>query len=181
VVCGLGLLGTDAAVALERSALLAELSHQAHRDGLTGLPNRRAWDDLLDRELARARRTGRPLSMALLDLDHFKAFNDRHGHLAGDDLLRDAAVAWKAQLRGGDVLARWGGEEFALLFPETSVGEAVLVMQRLRQVTPRGQTFSAGVSEHHASAEAYTLIASADVAMYRAKDRGRDRILPAGA
>jgi diguanylate cyclase (GGDEF)-like protein len=177
VVAGLGLLGTDAAVALERSALLAELSRQAHRDGLTGLPNRRSWDDLLDRELARARRTGRPLSMALLDLDHFKAFNDRHGHLAGDDLLRTAAIVWKAQLRGGDVLARWGGEEFALLFPETSAAEAVTVMERLRRVTPEGQTFSAGVSEHHGSAEAYTLIASADVAMYRAKDRGRDLIL----
>ena len=173
----LRLVGADAGVALERTDLVAQLADQAHRDGLTGLPNRRAWNELLGREISRVQRSGRPLSLAVLDLDHFKAFNDEHGHLAGDDLLTEAAAAWKAQLRTQDVLARWGGEEFAVLFPDSTAAEAAAVLQRLRRATPAGQSFSAGVCQYVAGEGAETLMAAADALMYEAKGAGRDQIL----
>ena len=105
-------------------------------DALTGLPNRRAWDSDLTSSIERARRDLVPLSIAIIDLDHFKAFNDTFGHPAGDRLLKGAAAAWLGQMRAVDGLARYGGEEFVLLFHESSADQAVEVLSRLRAVTP---------------------------------------------
>jgi diguanylate cyclase (GGDEF)-like protein len=176
VLGALALVGADAGVALDRIDLVSQLADQAHRDGLTGLPNRREWDEVLGREIARAQRSGRPLALAVLDLDHFKDFNDRHGHLAGDDLLRAAAQAWRACLRAPDVLARWGGEEFAVLFPDSTAEEATLVLRRLRAVTPEGQSFSAGVVQYRPGEEPASVMAAADSLMYEAKAQGRDGV-----
>jgi diguanylate cyclase (GGDEF)-like protein len=176
VLGALALVGADAGVALDRIDLVAQLADQAHRDGLTGLPNRREWDEVLGREIARAERSGRPLALAVLDLDRFKDFNDRHGHLAGDDLLRAAAQAWRASLRAPDVIARWGGEEFAVLFPDSTADEATVVLRRLRAVTPREQSFSAGVVELHPDDDADSMMAAADALMYAAKAAGRDQV-----
>lgn len=176
VLGALALVGADAGVALDRNDLVAQLAEQAHRDGLTGLPNRREWDDVLGREIARAQRSGRPLSLAVLDLDRFKDFNDLHGHLAGDDLLREAAQAWRTSLRAPDVIARWGGEEFAVLFPDSTAEEAALVLRRLRAVTPDDQSFSAGVVQYRPGDDADTMMAAADALMYEAKAQGRDQV-----
>jgi Diguanylate cyclase, GGDEF domain/CHASE domain len=99
-------------------ALYREVRRLARTDSLTGVPNRRAWDEELPRELARAARSGQPVCVALLDLDHFKQYNDRHGHQAGDRFLKEAAAAWQAVVRRTDVVARYGGEEFAILLPD---------------------------------------------------------------
>jgi GGDEF domain-containing protein len=94
----------------------------------------------------RARRDGVPLSVAILDLDHFKRFNDRYGHQAGDRLLKSATVVWSRMLRTTDLLCRYGGEEFSVLLPDATSDRAAEVLERLRQVTPQGQTFSAGLA-----------------------------------
>ena len=104
----------------------------ARTDGLTGVANRRAWDDELPRELARAARSGRPVCIALLDLDHFKAYNDRHGHQAGDRLLKAAAAAWESRLRKTDLLARYGGEEFAVMLPDCGLDSGMEIAERCR-------------------------------------------------
>ena len=173
----LDVLTVDAALALERADLLAQLAHQAQRDGLTGLPNRRAWDDLLGQEVHRAERSNRPFTLALLDLDRFKDFNDVRGHLAGDDLLRTAADTWKGLLRSGDTLARWGGEEFAVLFPDTDLARAEFTVARLLEATPACQSFSAGVGQYHPGDTPEVLVGAVDAAMYAAKSRGRNRIV----
>jgi diguanylate cyclase (GGDEF)-like protein/PAS domain S-box-containing protein len=178
----LEVLAAEAATALERDALLRRLEGLSRTDELTGLPNRRAWDELLARERAVAARTGRPLSVAMLDLDCFKAYNDLHGHLAGDRLLRAAAAAWQSSLRETDLLARWGGEEFVLLLPGCDLASAGLLIERLRGQLPDAVTFSAGVASWDplAAASADDLVAAADAALYAAKEGGRDRVVLAG-
>lgn len=156
-----------------------QLDALAHMDGLTGVPNRRAWDLELDRELSRARRNGQPVVVALLDLDHFKRFNDEHGHQAGDQVLREAAAAWHARMRAGDLLARYGGEEFGVIVTGVPLGEAADVVDRLRPLTPLGQTFSAGVAGWDGQETAEQLVARADGALYGAKDAGRNRVVVA--
>ena len=141
------LVAAEAAVAVERADLVERVTRLARHDELTGLANRRNWDEHLAMEMSRADRTGSSLCVAILDLDHFKRFNDAHGHLTGDRLLKAAAAAWSSQLRPTDLLARWGGEEFALALPETDLVGAVQVIDRLRAHTPMDQTFSAGVTE----------------------------------
>ena len=123
-----------------------ELARVARTDALTGAPNRRAWDEQLAVELARAARDGEPVSVALLDLDHFKAYNDLRGHQAGDRLLREAAAAWQGRLRTMDVIARYGGEEFGLILPGCPPDLAAGIVDRLRGLTPEGETTSAGVA-----------------------------------
>jgi diguanylate cyclase (GGDEF)-like protein len=157
----------ERAVLLERAAL---------SDALTGLPNRRALDQRLPLALADAARAGEPMCVALLDLDHFKAFNDTHGHPQGDALLREVAVAWSSELREGDVLARYGGEEFALLLPGCSEADARAVAERLLAATPRGQTTSVGVASSAGRADAAAVLAAADEALYAAKRAGRARV-----
>lgn len=157
----------------------AELERLAATDGLTGLANRRAWDVELARALARARRHGEGFCVAVLDLDRFKWFNDEFGHLAGDDLLRGVALAWRPFLRPHDLLARYGGEEFALLLPGAAEPEAAAILARLRAATPRGQSFSAGVSAWNRGESADELMARADLALYEAKRAGRARTVTA--
>ncbi len=173
------LLAAEAGRAVERDARYALLARQARTDELTALPNRRAWDEALDRELSRAQRTGQPFCLALLDLDHFKAFNDTRGHQAGDTHLRRTAAAWRRQLRAVDVLARYGGEEFGILLPATPLPEATEAIDRVRGATPDEQTASAGVVQWDGEESAEALLARADAALYRAKDAGRAVTQPA--
>ncbi len=167
-----------------QSVVLAEQAERlkvlASRDGLTGLMNRRTWDGVLSDELERARRENLSVTIAILDLDHFKRYNDRHGHQAGDRLLKTAAAAWAAQLRSADVLARYGGEEFIALLPGYAES-AAKVVQRLRDVTPDGQSFSAGIATWDPRESADALVARADAALYEAKNAGRDRSIVARA
>ncbi len=175
----MGLIAAEAGVAIERAALLDRLERMAHTDDLTGLINRRAWDLELEREVARARRDGAPLAVAMLDLDRFKEYNDRHGHQAGDRVLREAASAWRAVLRETDLLARYGGEEFAVALPGCDADRAGLLVNRLREVTPAGQSCSAGLACWDGSESAEQLLGRADTALYDAKHTGRDRIVVA--
>ena len=155
---------------VQRSAMLAETL--ADTDPLTGALNRRSWDRHLPFELARAARTRLPLCVALLDLDHFKRFNDTHGHLAGDEFLREVTQRWTAQLRAGDILARYGGEEFGLVMPTCFLPEATQVVDRLRGVIPSDQTCSVGVVQWNGTENVGELIGRADRALYRAKRSG---------
>ncbi len=146
-------------------------------DPLTGAANRRQLSNDLAREMARAERTGAPLSLAFLDLDHFKDFNDTYGHSAGDALLQDLVTAWREELRPSDVLARFGGEEFVLVLPDTDMKAGSQVTERLRQSMPRDRTCSAGLAVFQPGESADALIHRADQALYAAKDAGRDRLV----
>jgi diguanylate cyclase (GGDEF)-like protein len=170
------LLGAEAAVAIGRADMLGELERLARTDELTGLPNRRDWEERLPAELARAGRAERSLCVAMLDLDRFKVFNDKRGHQAGDKLLTEAATAWHAVLRPYDVLARYGGEEFSLLLPDVDLDDAAMLIERLRAATPEGETCSAGVAAWDGEEGPGTLVGRADAALYEAKRAGRDRI-----
>ena len=174
IVEALALLAAEAAVAMERADRFTTVASLAASDPLTGLPNRRRWDEEAARMVARAERTGEPLTIALMDLDRFKAYNDAHGHQAGDRLLKEAAAAWREQLRAGDLLARWGGEEFAVVLPGASAEDSVPVLERLRNATPSVQTASVGVAPFVPGATLAVLVEQADQALYRAKSNGRD-------
>jgi len=158
-----------------------QLAALAGSDALTGAPNRRTWDHELSLACKTARDEGTPLVVAMLDLDHFKYFNDRHGHQAGDLLLREAVAAWNDRLAPGELIARYGGEEFALLLPGVSVTEACARLTALREVTPSRQTFSAGVAVWDPATEPATAVGAADRALYDAKHDGRDRVRVADA
>jgi diguanylate cyclase (GGDEF)-like protein len=160
----------------EREALLERLDRLAHTDGLTGLPNRRAWSEALRRALAAAARTGDRVHVVMLDLDGFKAINDSHGHLAGDRLLRELAAAWEPLVRGSDALARLGGDEFAVLLSGCDDAEAEEIAERLREAAPPGHTVSAGVARWDGAEHGDDLLARADAALYAAKAGGRDRV-----
>jgi len=170
------LLALEAAIAIDRGELLGRLEIAARTDGLTGLLNRRAWDEELGRELSRADRSGAALCVAILDLDRFKQYNDTHGHQAGDRFLRQISGAWRQSLRTGDILARHGGEEFALALPGTNLEHAQQMLDRLRQALPEDQTCSAGVCQWDGEETAEQLTARADTLLYAAKAAGRDRI-----
>lgn len=161
----------------EINQLLTKLRGIARTDALTGVPNRRAWDEEMPRALSRAQRSGETLSVALLDLDYFKAFNDSRGHQAGDHFLKEAAALWTEQMRGGDILARYGGEEFALLLPACPTGAAHAVTERLRCVVPDGQTCSVGIATWDGAESPEALVHRADGALYEAKRAGRDRVV----
>jgi diguanylate cyclase (GGDEF)-like protein len=167
------LLAGEASSAIERSDLLTRLADMAATDPLTGLPNRRTLDAELERALREAADPG--VCVAMLDFDHFKAFNDVHGHTAGDRLLKEAAAAWGTHLRPADVLARWGGEEFAVLLPACDLAGAQLVVERLRAALPGGQSCSAGIAQWDGEESPGALIHRADTALYAAKRDGRDR------
>jgi diguanylate cyclase (GGDEF)-like protein len=175
-------------VVLRMAGLVAKVQDQAtqlaalaHNDGLTGIPNRRAWELELPREMARIRRYGGRLYVALLDLDHFKRYNDQRGHQGGDRLLKEATAAWQTRMRRTDLLARHGGEEFAVLFRDCTPDQAVMVLEDLRAVTPDGRTFSAGLAEWDGREDPERLVGRADRALYEAKHAGRDRIIEATA
>ena len=174
-----GHIGELLGVLDERHALLRRLETLALTDQLTSLPNRRAWEDTLGRELARAARDGLPVCVAVLDIDGFKRYNDDRGHLAGDGLLSQAADAWRSELRGGDVLARYGGDEFAALIPGRALDTAVVVVERLRRAAPDGCTCSAGVAMWDGAESATDLFGRADAALYVAKHSGRNQLATA--
>jgi len=173
-------------VVTRMSQLLTQLDLQTQRvrelavtDELTGLPNRRSWNTELPRSIERVRRTGEPLSLAIVDLDHFKHFNDAYGHPAGDRLLREAAAAWQERLRTPDHLARYGGEEFVVLLPDATTEQAHAIIDRMRLGTPLGQTFSAGVATWNGDETSDELTARADTALYAAKNSGRNQVMDA--
>ena len=165
----------------EREELLGKVQDMATHDSLTGLPNRRALEEQLPREMARARRTDSPLCVAIVDIDHFKAYNDTHGHLAGDEVLRECARAWDEALRGEDTIARFGGEEFLVLLPGATPEQATEVVERLRARTPMGQTCSAGLACWDFVESDEDLVDRADRALYLAKAGGRDQMAQASA
>ncbi len=173
-------LAAEAAHAFSRADLLAQLARAADHDALTGVVNRRRWDELARQGVARAAQAGTPLTFAMLDLDHFKRYNDTRGHLAGDELLREFARAACAQLREGDTLARWGGEEFALMLPGCTADDAVDVVDRIRAVVPDGQTCTAGVVQWLPGEEPQEVIARADRALYRGKRTRDSTVVGAG-
>jgi diguanylate cyclase (GGDEF)-like protein len=166
----------------------ARLTRDSETDGLTGLRNRRAFDRTLDAEVSRARRHCMPLSLVMLDLDHFKAYNDAFGHLAGDDALRRVARLLEAVGRSEDIVARYGGEEFALILPNTDGIGANEVAERVRRAVEiddrmkRPLTMSAGVATLVTEMEqSENLVAAADAALYASKSAGRNRVTVAGA
>jgi diguanylate cyclase (GGDEF)-like protein len=162
----------------------AGLVLQARRDALTGLANRRTLDHSLRRMVRTASAAGEPLALAMIDLDHFKRFNDTHGHGVGDELLRQSGAAWSAVLAeqplagadgdgGGTLLARYGGEEFTLVASGGTTVEVQRALRAMQAVTPGGQTFSAGVAELTPGQGPAELLAEADRALYAAKAAGR--------
>jgi diguanylate cyclase (GGDEF)-like protein/PAS domain S-box-containing protein len=159
---------------LEESERKAQIA--AHLDALTGIANRRAWDEELDAAMGQARVNGRPLTVALLDLDAFKAYNDDWGHQRGDDLLRSFTARWRDPLREGDLLARYGGDEFAVLLRGSNVDEARLVIERLRAATAALQSFSVGLANWDGVESAESLMSRADAALYNSKRVGPGRV-----
>ncbi len=159
-----------------------ELARQARHDALTGLLNRRAGDEHLAREVARHRRHGQPLALALADIDHFKQVNDRHGHAAGDAVLRDVAAVLQRQCRSSDVVVRMGGEEFLVLMPQTDAAGARAAAEKLRaavqaQAMQVPVTLSLGVAvDVQAYAQVEAALDVADQALYAAKRGGRNRV-----
>lgn len=169
---------TEAQLRAENVALrrqVAELKRQASTDPLTGIANRGSFDRHLASELNRAQRQQHPMSLILIDIDHFKRFNDTRGHQAGDELLKQVASLWnQCAARPGDLAARYGGEEFAVILPHTDTYGAIAVANRL-QVAAKlaGVTISMGISEVREADSPDGMIALADERMYQAKHSGR--------
>jgi diguanylate cyclase len=164
---------------------LNEVHLNAHRDALTGIPNRLAYDEQLKKEIARSQRYRQPLTLALIDIDDFKKVNDRFGHKAGDKVLKAVATVCNENVREADFLARYGGEEFALLLPETDGEEAAIAVENLRHVVERCNfhhhnqsvpiTISIGYAEFKMNEHADEVFHRADMALYSAKNMGRNR------
>ncbi|MDL2356956.1 MAG: diguanylate cyclase [Pseudomonadota bacterium] len=173
-------------------AAVATIRTLATIDELTALANRRHMNDVLGEEERRTRARGQPVCIALLDIDFFKRVNDRYGHAGGDAVLRSFAAAARAGLRDGDVLARWGGEEFLLMLPDTCLAAATAVLARIAanvgamrvgaiDADAAPITFSAGVAERGGGEPFADTISRADRAMYIAKSSGRNQIVPIAA
>jgi diguanylate cyclase (GGDEF)-like protein len=153
-----------------------QLTTLVNSDELTGAPNRRSWDRTLAAACRESLANGEPLSLALLDLDQFKLYNDRYGHQAGDTLLCKAVASWTQVLGHRGTLARYGGEEFVVVFPGHDADAALNVLYELREVTPGSQTFSAGVTLWEPDTDPALALTFADRGLYTAKHAGRDRI-----
>ncbi len=179
-------LAYPAAAAIANARLFAQIRAQARTDTLTGVANRRAWEEEGSYLMAQAERAGSPLTLLLLDLDHFKQINDTYGHTAGDAVLQAVATCSAAVLRVGDRLGRLGGEEFGVLLPATPLEAALTVAQRVREAVARATlvtvggpirvTVSIGVSSTAGDLDLRTLIGRADTALYAAKAAGRNRV-----
>jgi diguanylate cyclase (GGDEF)-like protein len=161
----------------------ARLGQQSLTDALTGVPNRRAYDTKLQEEHARAKRTGAPLSLLLIDIDLFKQYNDTFGHPAGDSALQSVARVLQASLRPYDFLARYGGEEFVIVLPATDLGDAIVVAERIRGLVANSEfphrkfTISIGVARLDSHADVKALVQAADNGLYRAKASGRNKVV----
>ena len=191
VTCALSylllLVALPPVILLQRSLMHQQLAAAARTDPKTGLLNATAWQREADAEVARAQRTGSPLALLLVDVDHFKRVNDNHGHLIGDEVLRALATDLRQQVRESDVVGRFGGEEFTVLLPRTDDAGAYGIAERLRTSAARLSvtaadarirvTVSIGVAvlgQH--GHDLFELLAAADAALYRAKDAGRDQV-----
>ena len=179
-------------MALVVARLTRELQRLSRHDGLTGLLNRRAMQIVLDEQIRRSRRTGEAFAVLMLDLDHFKAINDRHGHAAGDLALKRVSTALTSALRDVDRVARFGGEEFLVLLPGLAMSDAAVVAERLREAVAAVSieheagriplAVSIGVAEWNAAGEdSSRVIVRADVALYEAKGQGRGRVVLAAS
>ncbi|MCC6525024.1 MAG: diguanylate cyclase [Polyangiaceae bacterium] len=176
-------IASQLGLALKNAYLVEQLDRLAHTDALTALHNRRHFLAQARVEVERTLRHARPLSLAMLDVDHFKAVNDTRGHAYGDDVLRRFGEALRTCSRVGDIVARFGGEEFVMLLPDTPIDGAIQLLERVRQELGRGRqlgqpwcAFSAGVADHgdgHEDLE--TMLRVADDALYTAKATGRER------
>lgn len=171
----LGLLGNVIGTGLARAELFSTMTEHASTDALTGLANRRSWDDQLVRAIAHAERTNETLSVAVCDVDRLKELNDRSGHAAGDDLLRGIAERWRADARAADLIARIGGDEFAILLPGADEAGAQDVVERLVATLPPEASVSFGIAEWDLREDAVGLMARADLRMYDEKRRGKVR------
>jgi diguanylate cyclase (GGDEF)-like protein len=187
----LSILAGQAAVTLERGQVLRSLEEMAITDGLTRLYNHRYFDMRLDHELKRARRYNLPASLLMIDLDHFKQVNDRHGHATGDGVLSETGALLRRSVRETDIVARYGGEEIAVLLTQTALQDALITAERVRSVVaeyafrstdgaPLSLTVSIGVAGFPAhAADAEALLKEADAALYAAKEGGRNRVCSA--
>lgn len=161
----------------------AKLGQQNITDALTGIPNRRAYDQKLTEEYSRAKRTGTPLSLMIIDIDHFKEYNDNFGHPAGDTALQSVARVLMSSLRPYDFLARYGGEEFVIVLPSTDLTDAIVVAERVRSLVAGSEfphrkfTISIGVARLDVEAGARALVQAADNGLYRAKAAGRNKVV----
>lgn len=174
----------------DSNVTLVDSEHEANIDPLTGLHNRRWFEDVYGREVRRSDLTGELVCLAMVDIDRFKAYNDSHGHPAGDATLCVVADALRKNLRPADMVARFGGEEFIVMLPETGIAAAVDIAERLRTAVAERRvhdkalgdlpsvTISIGVAERPPGESLEELISLADDALYRAKRGGRDRVCP---
>jgi diguanylate cyclase (GGDEF)-like protein len=170
-----------AALTLRNARLLAERERLAAIDGLTGLSNRREFDQVLSREVSRRERSHEPLSLVVFDVDHFKHINDTRGHLGGDEVLRSIGTVLAGAVREMDLVARYGGEEFAIILPRCDQHDAIRVIERITAAVRQrhdldGVTLSAGVATIPFNAhDGLSLVAAADEALYESKRTGRNR------
>ncbi|SDC81720.1 diguanylate cyclase (GGDEF) domain-containing protein [Paraburkholderia lycopersici] len=182
------IMGVSALAGISQLAFMVALVRQSIYDPLTGVLSRGSGEEMLDLQLALASRSNAPLTVVLIDIDHFKQVNDRFGHDAGDRVLKQFAHGFKTALRRGDILIRWGGEEFLLLMSNVGVFEATRALQRVREggmgKRPDGSplTASIGLAERISDGcdEWRSLVKAADTRMYAAKQRGRDCVVAAG-
>jgi diguanylate cyclase (GGDEF)-like protein len=174
-------------ILLQRSLMHQQLQAAARTDAKTGLLNAAAWQREADAEVGRALRSAAPVAILLVDVDHFKRVNDRHGHLVGDEVLKSLAVELRQQVRDSDVVGRFGGEEFTVLLPRTDAIEALRIAERLRRSASMlsifageariAVTISIGVAVLAVHGrDLFELLAAADLALYRAKDKGRNQV-----
>ena len=165
----------------ERVSFVTALEVLARTDPLTGLANRRSLNERIEHDIEVARRNRAPLCVVMIDLDHFKTFNDTFGHIAGDKILEAVAHAFAERARGADTVARWGGEEFCVSLPETDIARAVQLIDDQRRIVHELRsdpsiTFSAGIAQWDGTESVEALVARADAALYGAKVHGRDRV-----
>jgi diguanylate cyclase (GGDEF)-like protein len=160
---------------IEVRRLATRLDEVARLDALTGIPNRRAWDKELTRELSRAHRSGKPVSVAVLDIDNFMAFNDGNGHRAGDQFLKDVAAACDEEIKDVDLVARYGDDEFALLLTDCALDEAHAAVERVKRAALEDQTCSVGVACWDGSETAEELVMRANNVLEEASKAQADR------
>jgi len=162
---------------------ISEVEYLSVTDSLTGISNRRMFESMINKEIARAKRYGHALSIVIIDIDYFKRLNDKFGHKVGDKVLQKLSLFIKNKLRGNDCFSRWGGEEFAIILPETDFEQSIEVCQKLRQCVNQIEfeddlfiSCSFGTTEYKLDESMDAIFLRADKALYRAKELGRNRV-----